>query len=174
MRWPWIERVAWLKRPAVLMVSRMVLAGLFIWACAPKIADPAAFARIVADYRLLPPRLVPLFALTLPWVELAAALFLLVGVFRRAALWLLSLLLLMFFFAISINVVRGLAFSCGCFSVSGGAENPWLLLGRDLLFLLIAAHQLAWDFPKTTATGGRKRSVSVGSRQNGRIGGKGF
>jgi len=148
MSWQWSETIAWLRRPRVVMLSRWVLGGIFVWACADKIAHPEGFARIVAEYRLLPARLVPLFALTLPWVELTAALCMLVGLFRRAAIWLLSLLLLVFLAAISINVVRGLAFSCGCFSVSGGAENPWLLLGRDLLFLLLAAHLLAWDFSR--------------------------
>ena len=66
------------SRPA-LIVSRLILGGIFIYAAMDKIAHPDQFAEIVYNYKLLPGALVNLMAIVLPWVEILAGVFL-VGV----------------------------------------------------------------------------------------------
>jgi uncharacterized membrane protein YphA (DoxX/SURF4 family) len=116
---------------------RLVLGGIFIYASLDKIAHPQEFARIIANYGILPAALVNLPALVLPWLELLAGLCLVAGVWRRsAALW-LSLLLLVFIAGLGVNAVRGIDVSCGCFSTSAAdTENAWVLIVRDLLLLI--------------------------------------
>jgi uncharacterized membrane protein YphA (DoxX/SURF4 family) len=139
----------------VQVLCRFILGGLFIYAGIHKVADPHGFARIVHNYQLLPDTLVTLLAVVMPWVEIMAGLFLVAGIFKRTSAVVLSSLLIIFTIAISINLIRGLDFDCGCFSTvvgeSGG--DPLGLLIRDIFllvpgFLIILFHQ---DAPSTGA-----------------------
>ena len=126
-----------LASPPLQILCRIVLGGIFIYASLDKIAHPRAFAEIIANYAILPDWLVTLPALVLPWLELAAGLCLLAGVWTRSAALLLSLLLLAFILALGFNALRGIDVSCGCFSTSASdTENAWVLMLRDLLILL--------------------------------------
>jgi uncharacterized membrane protein YphA (DoxX/SURF4 family) len=118
-------------------LCRLVLGGIFIYASLDKIAHPREFAKIIANYGILPAFLVTLPALALPWLELIAGLFLVAGVWTRsAALW-LSLLLLVFIAALGVNAARGIDVSCGCFSTSAAdTESAYVLIFRDLLILI--------------------------------------
>ncbi len=122
----------------VQVLCRFILGGLFIYAGIHKVADPHGFARIVHNYQLLPDTLVTLLAVVMPWLEIMAGLFLVAGIFKRTSALVLSSLLIIFTIAISINLIRGLDFDCGCFStvVSESGGDPLGLLIRDI-FLLI-------------------------------------
>jgi uncharacterized membrane protein YphA (DoxX/SURF4 family) len=123
---------AWLQG-----ICRLALGGIFIYSSLDKIAHPEEFARIIANYGILPDALVTLPALVLPWLELFAGLLLVAGIWTRSAAALLSLLLLAFILALGVNAVRGIDVSCGCFSTSAEIkENAWGLILRDLLILI--------------------------------------
>jgi len=118
-------------------LCRLALGGIFIYSSLDKIAHPHEFARIIANYAILPDWLVTLPALVLPWLELMAGLLLVAGIWTRSAAALLALLLLAFILALGINAVRGVDVSCGCFSTSAAdRENAWILVFRDLLILI--------------------------------------
>jgi uncharacterized membrane protein YphA (DoxX/SURF4 family) len=118
-------------------LCRLVLGGIFIYSSLDKIAHPDEFARIIANYAILPDLLVTLPALVLPWLELFAGLLLVAGIWTRSAAALLSLLLLAFILALGVNALRGIDVSCGCFSTSAEIkENAWGLILRDLLILI--------------------------------------
>jgi uncharacterized membrane protein YphA (DoxX/SURF4 family) len=134
----WQNRITLIlsSRPLQLL-ARLVLGGIFIYASLDKIAHPQEFARIVANYGILPDFLVTLPALVLPWLELFAGLCLVSGLWVRSAAFLLSLLLLVFILALGVNAFRGIDVSCGCFSTSASdTENAYVLIFRDLLILL--------------------------------------
>jgi len=135
------------SRPA-LIVSRLILGGIFIYASIDKIAHPDQFAEIVYNYKLMPGMAVNIMAIVLPWVELVAGLFLVLGIWVKDSAAILGALLLVFIGAISVNLARGLDFDCGCFSTAGGHErSAILLLLRDLVLLLPVVH-LMWFAPK--------------------------
>ncbi len=118
-------------------LCRLVLGGIFIYAGLAKIAHPHEFAKIIANYAILPDFLVTLPALVLPWLELIAGIFLLIGFWARSSALLLSLLLLVFMAALGFNALRGINVSCGCFSTSASdTENAYVLVFRDLLILI--------------------------------------
>jgi uncharacterized membrane protein YphA (DoxX/SURF4 family) len=134
------------SRPA-LIVSRLILGGLFIYASIDKIAHPDQFAEIVYNYKLMPGTTVNLMAIVLPWVEMFAGVFLVFGVWVKDNAAILGALLLVFIVAISINLARGLDFDCGCFSTTASHKNASILLVvRDLVLLLPGAH-LIWFAP---------------------------
>ena len=119
------------------MLSRFILGGIFIYASFGKILDPQAFADILYNYRLLPDFLINLFAVFLPWLEMMAGLCLVAGIFARTNAIILSSLLAVFIVALTINLIRGLDFNCGCFYPGGeGSSNPLTLIFRDFLMLI--------------------------------------
>ena len=122
----------------VQLVCRFALAALFFYAALPKIADPAAFAKDIANYRLLPESLVNALAVTLPFIELVMAVLLVVGIGSRGAALLCTLLLLVFTGATAAAVYRGLDIECGCFGKSEGARVGWGIVARDCAFLVPA------------------------------------
>lgn len=142
---PWLTWPghAWLALPA-----RVYLAFVFLAACVHKIADPAAFALDVATYQFLSLPLINVFALTLPWVELAAGLALLLGVRVRASALLVALMMLAFLIALAHALHLGLDMGCGCFASSSVAEEDaisWRTVSRDLGWLLLALYVLIFD-----------------------------
>jgi putative oxidoreductase len=132
----------------VQVLCRFILGGLFIYAGIHKVADPHGFAKIVYNYQLLPDILVTTLAVVMPWVEIIAGFFLVAGIFERTSAVVLTSLLLIFSIAITINLIRGLNFDCGCFSTvvtESGSDTVGLLI-RDVLmlipgFLIILFHQ---------------------------------
>ncbi len=134
------------SRPA-LIISRLILGGIFIFASVDKIAHPDQFAEIVYNYKLLPGMTVNAMAIVLPWVEMVAGLFLVLGIWVKDSAAILGALLVVFIGAIGINLARGLDFDCGCFSTSGHRKDASiLLLVRDLVLLLPVLH-LMWFAP---------------------------
>ena len=88
----------------VQLLCRLALGALFLYAALPKVADPAAFAKDLANYRMLPESLVHVSAVVLPWIEVLVAALLVVGIATRAAALLCTALLLVFTVAIGAAV----------------------------------------------------------------------
>lgn len=131
-----LERIITDKR--LILLFRIILGVTFIYASLDKIAHPEQFARIVYNYKILPGFLINIFAATLPWVELLAGLFLILGVFTESASLLVSFLFVVFIVAISINLFRGINLNCGCFSTDpAGAKHGASLLVKDFIFLFL-------------------------------------
>lgn len=139
--------LAWRGHAPLALAARLYLAAIFLWACVHKIADPRAFALDVATYQILPLWSVNAVALWLPWVELAAAVSLALGLRPRAGAWLVTLMMGVFLAAIGSALARGLDLSCGCFASQGAAEDPisWRTVARDLAWLALALYVLAFD-----------------------------
>ena len=131
----------------VLAAARAVLAVVFIWACVHKILNPGDFALQVATYQILPLPLVNLQAIVLPWVELAAGLLLILGLWTRATALVTCGMNAMFIVAIAMALAAELQLQCGCFSsLEAGHEMSSTLLVRDVV-LLLAGALLAWRRP---------------------------
>ena len=127
---------AWCDNGWIDLALRFILGGIFVMASFHKITEPAVFAKIVFGYDLFPAQAINLIAILLPYIELTMGLSLIAGVYPRAAAVILGALLLAFILAISINMLRGHVFDCGCFS-SGEAKlwpnTPMWTLGRNVL-----------------------------------------
>ncbi len=139
-----------LRNKYIIRSCRIVLGSVFIYASLDKILHPEAFAGIIYNYKLLPDYFIYFPALFLPWLELVSGAFLIAGIFVRGSSFILNLLLSIFIIAILINIIRGVSFDCGCFSTSssGGGNDPFLLLARDIL-LLIPGLNIFLNFKKT-------------------------
>jgi uncharacterized membrane protein YphA (DoxX/SURF4 family) len=132
-----------------LLMSRLLLGGLFVYASFDKILHPAAFAEAVYNYQILPDALLNLTAILLPWLELSTGLFLISGLWLRGAVFTCNALLALFFAALAFNFARGLDIDCGCFAASAGASaggSMVLYLLRDAFFLAVGFIMLFSSF----------------------------
>lgn len=118
----------------LVLGCRLVLGAVFVYASWDKIQHPAAFAKQVYNYQLLPVMASNLFAIALPWAELFAGLALIVGVLKKESALLLSALLVVFIGAISINLYRGVDLDCGCFTTAEGEGRSigWHTVAQDV------------------------------------------
>ncbi len=109
------------------------LGAVFFYASFHKITNPAEFAKIIYGYGLFPGSLINLFAIWVPFVELVCGICLISGVFRQSALLVCNAMLLGFILIISINLIRGHEFDCGCFSFAhhNSTQAAISLLIRD-------------------------------------------
>jgi rhodanese-related sulfurtransferase/uncharacterized membrane protein YphA (DoxX/SURF4 family) len=121
------------------LLARWVMAGIFIYASADKILNPAAFALDITNYRILPDAWVSVAALVLPWLELLLGLCLLAGCWLPGAVLAVNGLLVVFFAALAFNLARGLDVHCGCFgsAARGAAMSTGSYLLRDAGFLAL-------------------------------------
>jgi len=149
----------WLSHPVTGAACRLLLGSIFLAAAIPKLLHPAEFARLINGYRVLHPDLVNLAGITLPWVELAAGAFLLVGVLPQSAAMLAAGLLVAFLGGGFLALVRGLRIECGCFfPFLGGGRLGWDLFPRDLALLLLALQVMAWPSSFVARRGGQGES----------------
>ena len=115
---------------AVVLVLRLALGAVFIYAAWTKLRDPwALFAVSIDSYQLLPPWAVELTARSLPWMELLAGVLLLAGRWLRFSSAATSLLLLIFLGLMVRAQIKGMQIDCGCFGP--GETLSWRTLLRD-------------------------------------------
>ncbi|OPY88656.1 MAG: Methylamine utilization protein MauE [Smithella sp. PtaU1.Bin162] len=130
--------------PAVALVCRLTVAAVFLYAGCEKIIAPQEFATAIYNYRLLPDWAINVLAVTLPYLEVLLAVCLLVSIYVRGASFIAALLFLVFAIALTINLVRGLDISCGCFGGLTGSIS-WFYLVRDVALMAISVFALFFD-----------------------------
>lgn len=140
-----IERIV--QDPWTEFICRVFIGSVFIYASFHKIADPAQFAKIIYGYGLFPAISINLIAILLPYVEIVMGIALIFGVYPRAAAVVLSGILFVFVVAISINLIRGHEFDCGCFSFKNNLlhNSAWQLLFRDIIYFFLCLYLLLYQ-----------------------------
>ncbi len=148
------------KPPAALgglvLVLRLVLGGLFIFAAVMKLSSPAAFAMAIAAFKVIPAHadhLTKLSAYAVPWIELVCGLCLLAGAWTRAAALVISTLLVAFIAMILSTMIREMDVTCSCFGkFEIPCEGPvgWCHVVRNAVLLAISVFVL-WKGPGSLA-----------------------
>lgn len=123
-----IELIAW---------ARWTLAGVMAVACLGKLIDLDSFIQAVINYHVLPRRIVRIFARLVPWLELGAALLLLIDQWVVIGALLSGLLLISFSAAATLNIVRGRHVSCGCMGKLTTERLGGPLLFRNTLLMAL-------------------------------------
>ena len=94
---PGFLKKQWKQEGILVLIARLILGVIFIYASIDKILHPAAFAKAVYNYQILPGALINLTSLILPWLELVLGLFLMIGLFREGSVCMATVLMLIFF-----------------------------------------------------------------------------
>ncbi len=121
----------------LVLLCRLIVGGVFIYASLDKLANPQAFAEVIHHYRIVPMALLHPSALLLPMVEFVVGAALVLGLGRRGAALILAAMLVVFMGGIGSALLRNLDISCGCFNTDGGHAVGLSLLWRDLGLLLL-------------------------------------
>jgi uncharacterized membrane protein YphA (DoxX/SURF4 family) len=147
-----------LTNTILILLVRIFLGGLFIVASLDKIADPAAFATSILNYKIVEPTLAMVIATILPSLELLCGLSLLLGLYPRTSALLITFMLIGFTILIISALLRGLDISCGCFTQDPNVskigyikilENVgMIILGVLLLFVQNYGITLTQFFPQ--------------------------
>ncbi len=119
----------------ISLISRLIVAAVFIYAAYDKVWRPTEFAQAVAVYELVSIWMVNSSSAILAWLELLVGALLVLGVaIRAAALWTSGLLI--FFIGLMIYAgLTGAGYDCGCFPGGGHAAGYETALS-DLAFLV--------------------------------------
>ncbi len=131
----------------ISLLARLIIGSLFIYASGYKVFDPADFATSVRNYMILPPGWTNFVAITLPWVELGAGIFLILGILTRPAALLTTSMLAVFLAGLAHAYWIGLDIDCGCFSSAAQSTGKIGLFHfvRDSCLLLISAFIVIFD-----------------------------
>lgn len=126
------------------LTIRWILGTVFVAASYYKIVFPENFAKAIYSYELLPDYSINLIAIIFPYMECFSGLCLILGVYQRAAAILINAMVIGFVILLSINLVRGHQFDCGCFSYngSGTTDSVHSLLIRNVFLLLLGSFVL--------------------------------
>ncbi len=141
-----------------LRVLEVVLGGVFFYAGMQKYLHTYEFAQAVLAYQLLPVSLVGAVAAVLPWVEISAGFFLIIGLKRPSCLIILSGLVGGFIVVIMITMARGLKIDCGC-GLFLSRQVGWGAFLEDGVLLLWAIGLYWWESKKITETAAPAASV---------------
>ncbi len=138
------------KTPLVCFLFRVAIGGLFVYSGFSKLMEPLSnFVGVILGYLIIGPRLAFWAAQVLPWAELLAGTFFLLGLWTRQSLAVIALMCAVFFAAILSTYWRGIPLhDCGCFGNGAQALPLWTTLALDGLMLL----GLSWMYWKKDET----------------------
>jgi putative oxidoreductase len=132
------------RSPYLSAVCRIILGVIFVDFALSKIMRPAVFALNVVDYGMMPAWGVNLWALALPWGELLAGLFLILGIRTRAAATIIGGMNIIFIIGLVNVILQGLPITCGCVGEAGEPVTWWKVL-KNMGMLVMALQVFLYD-----------------------------
>lgn len=101
----------------LLFVSRLIIAGVFVFSGWQKLVVPIEnFQASLEAYEIFPDFLIPLVSFTVPWLEFLLGIFLAAGLMVRVVAGVISGFLTVFIFVLARTIILKLPVaSCGCF-----------------------------------------------------------
>jgi putative oxidoreductase len=132
------------KKQSVLLVIRMLVGGIFLYAGLEKIMAPLDFASAIYYYRIFPEAFIGAIAAIVPWIEATCGLCLVSGFNTKGAAALSSLMLLIFISLTITSAIRGFGIDCGCFG-SFHREIGLLAIAEDTLLFAASVAVLLFE-----------------------------
>jgi rhodanese-related sulfurtransferase len=132
------------RNPYLSVACRLVLGIIFIDFALSKIMRPAVFALNVVEYGLMPAWGVNLWSLALPWGELVAGLFLILGIRTRAAATVIGGMNIIFIIGLVNAIFLALPINCGCVGEAGEPVTWWKVL-KNTGMLVMALQVFLYD-----------------------------
>jgi hypothetical protein len=128
------------RDPTAVIFAQISLAAIFGLAAWGKLRHLEEFVGVVRNYRLLPEAAVRPVAYTMPFLEAAIAVAILIGLTRPYAAIGGFGLLAIFTLAMGVNILRGRRYiDCGCFRTALKQRLSWWLVARNGALMAMAA-----------------------------------
>lgn len=131
----------------LILSMKIIISLIFISSAVSKIFNFTEHIIVIRKYNIIPNHLVKLFAYLEIMIELSASVLLLFSSYVYVSSMAIILLLMVYTFALTINLTRGNTdLSCGCSGVLGNHAITWWLPIRNIfmivtLVMIIAADQ---------------------------------
>ncbi len=122
---------------AVTFGVRVLVGALFVFAGATKVGHFNDLASAIAGFRILPQGIIAPLAVLLPFFEIGLGLYLVTGLFTRAAAVVAAVQLTLYAGAIASAVIRHIPANCGCFGPQDQTPADWPHVFIDLALALI-------------------------------------
>ena len=138
----------------LILLFRIVVGAIFLWASFDKIIDPVKFARDISNYHIVPLGLENTIALILPWLEFFIGTGLIIGVMVDGSIIISSVLLITFNIMIAQAMARGFNIDCGC-GLKEGQLVGFEKLIENFIFIIFSyfvyfrKEKILEFFPKT-------------------------
>ena len=132
------------RSPYLSAFCRLLLGVIFVQFALSKIMRPATFALNVVDYAMMPSWAVNLWSLALPWGELVAGLFLILGIRTRASATIIGVMNILFIIGLVKVILQGLPINCGCVGEAGEPVTWWKVL-KNAGMLVMALQVFLYD-----------------------------
>lgn len=115
--------------PYVALALRLGLGVFFVWSGWVKVFKTGLddFTRAVGNYKIVVSPWDAVVAYTIPWVEMVVGFCLIVGFWKRGALWALAGLVGVFAFGVGQAWARNLNIACGCLGNPDGSPMNYSL-----------------------------------------------
>jgi uncharacterized membrane protein YphA (DoxX/SURF4 family) len=129
-----------LNNQYLIFAARFIVGTVFLTAAIGKIANPDFFAKEIGHYNILPYFSLNFVALTMPWIELAAAILLISGVRVKANAAICGGLLILFIIALTLALLQGLNINCGCHSQLASQKVGFPKIAENIVTLGITTY----------------------------------
>lgn len=124
-------------RQPLVIVGRLGLAVVFLWAGVAKLRDPwMVFAMQMDAMHIFPEASITFLARTMPWVEVILGFLLVAGIKMRYVAPVATFMLAVFFTVVTILYFRGFQGDCGCFGP--GEQLGPKTIARDGALVILA------------------------------------
>ena len=120
--------------PIFIIIIRIILGSIFVYASYDKILDPGKFSRDIANYQIVPFGLENSIAIILPWLELLIGFGLIAGIMVDGSAVISGGLLMIFIVFILQAILRGFNIECGC-GLKEGEMVGWSKILENIVFL---------------------------------------
>ena len=129
-----------LSNKYLLIVLRLILGAIFIYASVNKLFHGEEFAKAIKNYEMLPLFTINFLAIILPYIEFVTGILLITGIYKKGSSAIAILSLVVFLIALTSAYARGLDINCGCFSLENTASKSDILtrIFEDLIMLIVA------------------------------------
>ena len=129
----------WLRNGRVVRLCQIAIGVTFAVAGLAKLGDLRVFADQIHNFRLIPVFAENLLAFSLPWIEVVAALALVLNIRARAGAVVVTGLMGIFTLAVVAALLRGLDIECGCFGTADASQVGLIKVAQNLGMLIVAA-----------------------------------
>lgn len=99
----------------VALICRLAIGSIFLFSGIIKLSDLVSFNEAIIRFGILPLQLVNIAAITIPAIEILSGILLLLNIYTKVSALSLKILLVLFIYGITINLINGETFECGCF-----------------------------------------------------------
>ncbi|HAY34073.1 MAG TPA: MauE/DoxX family redox-associated membrane protein [Ignavibacteria bacterium] len=121
-----------------LIILRLILGVVFIYASLDKLYNQEEFSRAIYNYKFFPEFLINIFAIVVPYLEIICGILIITGIYLRGSSLIITLMLFFFIIALTQAYIRGLDISCGCFSLETVSNKSDILqrIIEDILLII--------------------------------------